>query len=64
MLESKDHQQDNDSGGALDLTFAFRGSGQQDSERQIRSTSATQLPADGQYYPAAQAAKGGFLVDR
>jgi len=24
MLESKDHWQDIDSGGALDLTFAFR----------------------------------------
>jgi hypothetical protein len=39
MLESKDHWQNIDSSGALDLTFALQERGKQGSERQIRSTS-------------------------
>jgi hypothetical protein len=38
MLELKDHYQNIDSSGALDLTFALRGRGLDSSERQIRST--------------------------
>jgi hypothetical protein len=38
MLESKDHQQEIDSSGALDLTFALGVRGQENGERQIRST--------------------------
>src|SRR5580704_1322761 len=45
MSESKDHQQNIDSSGALDLTFALRMLGLQGSERQIRSTGAIRICA-------------------
>src|SRR5262249_21266419 len=38
MLESKDHSQNIDFSGAMDLTFALRVRSRQGSERQIRST--------------------------
>ena len=39
MLESKDHQQIQDSSGVWDLTFAFEPRGKVGRERQIHSTS-------------------------
>ena len=54
MLKSKDHAQNIDSSGALDLTFA-RWRGLADGERQIRSTSRRRLdlgrPPEGRLGP-------------
>jgi hypothetical protein len=44
MLESKDHWQNIDSSGALDLTFALRACGPWGSERQIRSVTCNLPP--------------------